>query len=392
VIGRTRGAPAPRVLLCTTNGIGLGHLTRAMAIGRRLPSPLTPVVFTTSQAVPVVREQGFLVEHLPSPGAVPLDAMDWELLYQQRLAHLLATYDPAVVLFDGVHPYLGFLMATRRRSQRHRRVVWCRRGMWQPGLGATALARSVHFDAILEPGDLASPADRGLTAAVEDGAHRVDPVLLCDPAEQRSRAEACRALGLDPAARWALVQLGGGAAGDPSSPLGAALAALRAIPGLRVAVAESTLVPPRDDLPDDVARIRRYPLAPDLSAFDVVLTAAGYNTFHECLAAAAPTVLVPAERNRDDQHARARFAAAHGLARCWEERTVDSLRAHVEALLDPEGATAVRSRLAGWARPNGAVAAARLLAEQARATGAAGLDDAGARVADASREGPACGR
>ncbi len=387
MIGRTRGAPAPRVLLCTTNGIGLGHLTRAMAIGRRLPSPLTPVVFTTSQAVPVVREQGFLVEHLPSPGAVPLDAMDWELLYQQRLAHLLATYDPAVILFDGVHPYLGFLMATRRRRQRHRRVVWCRRGMWQPGVGARAMERAQHFDAILEPGDLAAPADRGLTATAEDGAHRVDPVLLCDPSEQRPRAEARRELGLDPSGRWALVQLGAGAINDLSSTVGAALAALRAIPGLRVAFAESTLTPPREDLPDDVTRVRRYPLAPDLSAFDVVLTAAGYNTFHECLAAGVPTVLAPnTATQRDDQLARARFAARHGLARCWEEGTVDSLRAHVEALLDPEGATAVRNRLAGWARPNGAVAAARFLAEQAHAAGARGLETTAAAAADATRE------
>ena len=364
---RTRRAPghvAGRALLCTTNGIGLGHLTRAMAIARRLPAWLTPVVFSTSQAVPVVQAQGFLAEHLPSPGAVPLDQGDWNVLYERRLAELLDAYDPAVVVFDGTHPYVGLLRAARR--ERHRRFVWCRRGMWQPGLGHESIARSVLFDAVLEPGEHAAPADRGATATARDGAVRTDPVLLCDAGEHRSRAEARAELGLDPDARWALVQLGAGAINDLASTLGAAFAELRATAGLAIAFAESTLTPPRGDVPDDVARLRRYPLAPDLAAFDVVLTAAGYNTYHEVLAAGVPAVLVPnTETQLDDQLARARFADRLGVARCWDDGQRVTLRAHLDALLDPGEAARLRARLAARPVRNGAGAAARVVAAQA---------------------------
>ena len=367
-----RRTPSPRVLLCTTNGIGLGHLTRAMAIGRRLPTWLTPIVFTTSQAVPVVREQGFLVEHLPSARPVPLDPTDWNLLYERRVEELLTTYDPAVVVFDGVHPYPGMLWAASRRRHRHRRFLWCRRGMWRQGVGAELIAQSQLFDGVLEPGEHAAAADRGATATAEDGAVRVDPILLVDPSQQRDRQAARAELGLDPEGTWALVQLGAGAINDLSTTLGSVFAELRATPGLRIAFAESSLVPPRQDLPGDVVRLRRYPLATDLAAFDVVLTAAGYNTYHEVLAAGVPTVLVPnTSARRDDQLARARFAHDTGVARCWDDDRRATLRAHLDDLLAPSAATHVRRRLAAQPVRNGAGEAAAVVAQHALATGTA---------------------
>ncbi|QBI20687.1 UDP-N-acetylglucosamine--LPS N-acetylglucosamine transferase [Egibacter rhizosphaerae] len=363
---RAPGPPAGRALLCTTNGIGLGHLTRAMAVGSRLPHGLTPIVFTTSQAVPVVRAQGFAVEHLPSPGAAPLDQPDWNLLYERRLEELLATYDPAVVAFDGTHPYVGLLRATSRH--RRRAFVWVRRAMWQPGLGRESVARAGLFDAVIEPGEHAAPADRGATTRADDGAVRVDPILLCDPGEQRDRTEARAALGLDPDPTWALVQLGAGAINDLSSTLGAAFAALRATPGVRIAFADSTLVAPRDDLPGDVARLRRYPLAADLAAFDVVLTAAGYNTYHEVLAAGVPAVFAPNRSTQlDDQLARARFADRLGVARCWEDGSPETLRRILAALLAPGEAARVRARLQRRPVRNGAGEAAAVLSRQAAA-------------------------
>ena len=48
-----------RILFVTSNGTGLGHLTRSMAIARRLEAACEPLVFTLSAAAPVVRELGF---------------------------------------------------------------------------------------------------------------------------------------------------------------------------------------------------------------------------------------------------------------------------------------------------------------------------------------------
>ncbi len=49
----------------------------------------------------------------------------------------------------------------------------------------------------------------------------------------------------------------------------------------------------------------------------MAITRAGYNVFHEAIAAALPTLFVPDEgRDMDRQIDRARFAEKHGLALC----------------------------------------------------------------------------
>ncbi|MEO7198571.1 MAG: hypothetical protein ABIZ50_08880, partial [Solirubrobacterales bacterium] len=60
-----RGRP-PRVLFATSNGTGLGHLNRAMAITRRLPPRSEVSIFTLSQAAPVVARNGIEVDYMAS--------------------------------------------------------------------------------------------------------------------------------------------------------------------------------------------------------------------------------------------------------------------------------------------------------------------------------------
>ena len=65
--GDAPGAAARRrILFTTSNGTGLGHLTRSMAIARRLGAEIEPLFLTLSAAAPVVREMGYPVEYVPS--------------------------------------------------------------------------------------------------------------------------------------------------------------------------------------------------------------------------------------------------------------------------------------------------------------------------------------
>ena len=59
--------------------------------------------------------------------------------------------------------------------------------------------------------------------------------------------------------------------------------------------------------------VRHFPLSEHYRAFDLVVAAAGYNSFHESLRLGVPTLLVPNRHTSlDDQEARARAAAAAG--------------------------------------------------------------------------------
>lgn len=347
--------------MCTTNGVGLGHLTRTMAVARRLPDDLVPVVFTLSQAAPLVRAAGFPVEFLFSAGYLGTDRGDWQLLYERRLDELIDAYDPAIVTFDGTHPYVGLLRAARRHPTRA--FVWLRRAMWKPGVGRGVVRRSALFDLVVEPGEVAEEADRGATVGDRARARRVRPVVLHDDDELLPTAEARAELGLDQSGRWALVQLGAGAINDVASPAAQAFAELSRIDGLRIAFAESPISPSRATLPDGVTGLRRYPLLPCLRAFDLVVTAAGYNSYHESVAAGVPALFVPNTRTQaDDQLARARWAAEAGFGACWVEDGRVSFGEAFAPLRDEEGRAAMRSAAAAAWPGNGAREAADALA------------------------------
>jgi UDP-N-acetylglucosamine:LPS N-acetylglucosamine transferase len=62
--------------------------------------------------------------------------------------------------------------------------------------------------------------------------------------------------------------------------------------------------------------VREYPLSRYFHAFDVAISASGYNSFHELLRFGVPTLFVPNRSTAmDDQVARASFAAKKGFAR-----------------------------------------------------------------------------
>jgi UDP-N-acetylglucosamine--N-acetylmuramyl-(pentapeptide) pyrophosphoryl-undecaprenol N-acetylglucosamine transferase len=96
---------ADRILFVTSNGTGLGHLTRSMAIARRLDSSLEPLVLTLSAAAPVVRELGFPVEYAASYGT-PGAGSDWRWSrrLRGRLRAAFAEAAPRLIVFDGAHP------------------------------------------------------------------------------------------------------------------------------------------------------------------------------------------------------------------------------------------------------------------------------------------------
>ena len=351
------------VLFVTSNGTGFGHLTRSMAVGKRLDPGLEPAIFTLSAAAPVVRRLGFRVEYLPSyrtPGAG--SEWSWHGRLRDRLRATVADLDPEVVVFDGVHPYAAFLDVLHENPELP--AVWSRRAMWRPGAGREFLAAEDAFDLVVEPGELAASDDRGLTAERRDRALVVPPIVLLDEADLLPRDEAERELGLERGRVNALVQIGAGSDAVDRT-VERCLERLAAEPGVQAAALESSIS--RElTLPDGVVRIRdTYPMARFARAFDLTVTAAGYNNFHELLHLGVPTLFVPMPRELDDQGARARWAQREGTALAVDGPDSAELEERLGELLDP----AVRERLAARARDlggaNGAEQAARALSDLA---------------------------
>jgi UDP:flavonoid glycosyltransferase YjiC (YdhE family) len=303
--------------------------------------------------------EGFLTEYIPSRKVLSTSRARWTQILRDRLGHLIELHAPEVVAVDSV-PHEGIVAAVRDHPELT--WVWVRRAMWQRGVGADWITEGKVFDAVLEPGEFAAAADEGPTVADRANAHQVAPVTFLDEPELLTEAEAKRELGLDdrPAV---LLQLGAGNINDISSPI-ARITRHLGEHGFQLVLAESTIATtPMPPVPG--ARvIKLYPVSRYLRAFELVVSASGYNSYHEQLAFGIPTVFVPNTATKlDDQVGRARFAAAAGAALIIEDPGSAELERVLDQAVRPEVRAELRRRCASLAgnTANGAAEAAAWL-------------------------------
>lgn len=358
----------PVVVLMTSNGVGMGHLSRQLTAALSGPRRFDPVVFSLSRALPRIVSavaddelpgaggRGLRFEYAPSweSGWLPTGwraplrrryrSYRWAPYLRDRLGALVAETGARVVAFDGVAPYPGLVAA--RAALPQVRFAWIRRGLWQPGAPAERLDLSQHFDVTIEPGDVARGWDQGPTRDRQDAVRLPGPVSLTDVLDPLPRAEARHALGLPQDRPVLLLAPGSGALGSVDATAAEVLTAVRErhpdwlVAVTRQAIAQHSVAGDTDRVVvlDDV-----YPLARYLSAVDAAVSAAGYNAVHELLAARVPTLLVPSTNHlTDDQPTRARGAAAQGAALT----VTDTIGASVDRLLDDSRRAELRAAAA----------------------------------------------
>jgi UDP:flavonoid glycosyltransferase YjiC (YdhE family) len=368
LIGPPQARPRPRrtrsrvALFFTSNGVGLGHVTRAMAIARRCEPGIEPVFVTLSQAATLIEEAGYTVEYLPFHAYLGADVNRWNQHLAVELGEMVRFYDPRVIAFDGNTPYSGLIKAIQGSERAW--SVWVRRGFWRVGSGAAALEREIAFDAVIEPEDLAEAVDRGPTTKQRSRTVRVAPIRLLDEAELLSREEARQALDLPGDGFCVLIQLGAGNNYDFTAVQDRVLARLGSIANCSVALLDSPIA--HGPVPEDtgVRILRQFPSSRYLHAFDCVVSAVGYNSFHELVLSGTPSLFVPNEHPMmDDQRARAEHAERMGWGFSVRTGEIYRLGEKLDRLLDLDERLAMRRAMAELPRRNGADQAARVLAE-----------------------------
>jgi UDP:flavonoid glycosyltransferase YjiC (YdhE family) len=230
--------------------------------------------------------------------------------------------------------------------------------MWRadPSL-ARHLDHARRFDAVLEPEEAAAAFDRGVTATAPDAPLTVPPVMLLDRKEAERPKSARAALGLAADRPAILVQPGAGNNHD-IEPLLDRVAEAQARLGLQVVVAE-WLIRQAPVRRPGFRYLSHFPNARYLAAFDLAVSAAGYNAFHELLHHGVPTIFVPNDHQQvDDQRARAEWAESRGAAICLPRGAEASLPGYLSALLDPDLRRQLKRRARAACPTNGAAEAA----------------------------------
>lgn len=352
----------PAVLLMSTNGIGMGHLSRTMAIARRIQEPFQPVLVTMSHGADVAHDFGIHVEFIPYHNYLGTNKEAWNVALREELIALIDAFDARALVFDGNSPFQGMLDALQTRPQVW--SIWSRRGMWRPDSGLQFIDREKHFDAVIEPDDLASDFDLGPTKHSRNLTRLVDPIRLLDSGEQLKRNQARHELRLDPDKTAILVQLGGGNNFDMRLVRNLVLGKLGGREDTQIVFVDWKIsqTPYDGTLPSNAQRVETFPVSRYLNAFDATVSAVGYNSFHEAIQAQLPAIFVPNENpSQDDQLARAQFAARHGAAIVCRRDNPESLVQALDAILNPHTRVSMSQAAAQLTRPNGALAAADII-------------------------------
>ncbi|HJQ92333.1 MAG TPA: hypothetical protein VJ950_11545 [Acidimicrobiia bacterium] len=378
----------PSVLFYSDNGLGLGHLTRQAAIASQSRGAFRPLFLTMSAGYTLLRKMGLPAEYFPSYGRLGITKRQWEPLLAKRLLETLQLSRAGVVVVDHVSPPMIFHHL--RNIAPGVRLVWVRRGLWQPGKNAGSLANNDHFDLVIEPGDLAAPVDQGATVALRHKTIRTEPVVLTDPAAFLSRDHARDHLGLPRSGRAVLINLGDADPTEIARFIDHTAAVIR-----DAAPDEIHLFAPLhplhgEEIPrtEGVTMAPIYPIAPDLNAFDAVVSTSGYNSFHEIMGSGLPAVFIPHRgASIDDQRRRAEFAALTGRAH-WVPDVFDpSLRTSIERMLRPGEPAIARRTTEILGGLNGAREIADILAELAAESSKSSSTIVGADP-DAELKGP----
>lgn len=342
------------VLLITSNGFGMGHLVRQLAIADALGSNVH--IMTLSQAAPIAIDAGATLEYCPSYTAPWIGKRAWHRGYlRDRIVALAEELHADVVAFDGVVPYVGLLDALQRLDVVR---VWIRRGVWREDAKSSPLAYSTMFDLVIEPGDVGAPRDLGPTRGRTD-ATRVGVITQASLHAMLPRTEAAARLGVDPAKLTVLFNVGSNAIPGLDDVM--TVIAHRA--NVNVLTTKDALGRNRSDSAVHAVS-GLFPLYPYLSAVDLAVTSVGYNAAHEFVGSGVPTVLVPATNVTDDQRARALAMQDAGVGIVVEAQDAIVLQESVERLLDDEDersvmAYAARGVASHWT--HGAAEAAALL-------------------------------
>ncbi|MGH8945787.1 MAG: glycosyltransferase [Acidimicrobiia bacterium] len=361
-------ADRPSIILATSNGAGMGHLARQLAVGMAGADDARITLFSFSIALPIVTTGTIRGEYCPGPDRDWIPAQVWDRYVADRLGALIREVKADVVAFDGVAPYRGVTLAKRQRPDTA--FVWFRRGLWREGINKAQLWKSSLFDLIIEPGDLASSGDRGPTADRDD-AIRIPPIGLLEVVERLPRERAMEELGLNPGRPTLLLTLGSGRLGEVAEPGRIVVEETLRSPEWQICVLTSAIAELRVPA-EEADRVRPvtgvFPLVRYLDAFDAAVSAAGYNAVHELVPAGMPTLFVPnTMTSTDDQETRARVVADKDLAVALGHDGV-GLREGVARLLRPETRHQLGeaiSRLGGREATGGARAAFEALARLA---------------------------
>ena len=312
---------AKRIVFYAVNGIGVGHLTRTVAIARAtrlLATELNDVtqifIVTTSEATHIASADGLLAIKFPSPSvaeACGFEERPYRALGRRWVRDAIEAIQPDLIVVD-TFPEGAFGELTEVLGTVKRRVIILR-PLSQSYLSERNVFQALEtYDLVLVP-DAVEHSNMAFPADLATRVRHLGPVLIRHRSELLDRAEARRRLGAYP--DQSIVYLTAGGGGDVEAPrlLEAWTDALAGL-GALIVVGRGPLRRGVQASPKSTLAPEDWPICVLMNGFDVAVSTAGYNSFNELMHFGVPSIFLPRERRADDQFSRVAIAVERGAA------------------------------------------------------------------------------
>lgn len=351
--------PTNKMLFVTSNGGGLGHVSRMLAIAAELDGDVR--FFTLSRGYSLIAEAGYQGVHIPSHEYSGVSRELWGRIFTAAFVKELATYRPDIILFDGTAIYPELRGATKIFGIP---FVWLRRGLWKENIRIKS--QQYNFpqtvcDYLIEPADLAFRSIENPEKHMESSPWKfsVSAIVNQKPDLMLTREAALEELDLNARNRHVLIQLGAGNINEIGHTEKVAAEAVRELGSDWVPViARSPISQLTKGSPWPV--ISRFPVSSYFNAFEFCIISGGYNSVQEALSLKLPSISVPNLLTyTDDQAARTSSAAERGLM--IEACDNDDIFRAIVLLGDEENRQRIRNNLMKIQNPRGSYEAANIL-------------------------------
>lgn len=354
---RSREESLADAVLVSSNGAGLGHLTRLEAINKSLSKPT--VIYTLSKGYRKLGKRADELVYFPSSASLQLSSRKWNSLLFSHFGAFVATYNPKVIVFDGTYLYSGVVDASKALGIP---LVWIRRGMWKEDVERNSIqfhSLEKFCDFVIVPGEYANES-RALDSSV---VKHVAPVVVHQQEELLGRITAREHFNFLPEKKYVLVQLGAGNINDIDDWISTACEEILALGSEWTPVLLSNPLSSDRQLPPGAVVVQGFPISLYLKAFDFAVVAAGYNSVQESIASEVPIIAVPnLKTGTDDQHKRAVAIDKAGLG--LAVNNLSELRESVKKMASPEFRDEIQAAQRSEALPFGAQQIAQILEER----------------------------
>lgn len=362
----------PRILFYAVNGLGLGHLTRLMAIARKLreQQSVQPIFLSSSEASQLLYQEGFAHFKVPSKNSASSSGMkksELQQIYQFLLQSVYAVFKPSVMVVD-TFP-VGLLNELFGILQLHNGIpkVLVQREVKEEKKNDLRIRQQGFYQHVIIPHH-----DKDTSVALRENVEHsyVGPILIRDKSEVFNREKALSVLGYqelayqdkDQMIKTVYVNLGGGGDSEFSAGLRKIDQIAMQFPHLHFFIPRAPLA---RRLPEfhssNLHLFSYYPVIEILSAFDLAISALGYNSFHELIYTETPTIFFAQERGFDDQADRGRKGVEKKLCRFIQNFNEKSIISELNAMQQMHIYREIKESLGKEAMANGARKAASII-------------------------------